>query len=253
MPDLFARLAERTLGLAPVARPLTPPIFAPAPAIELDHFAPVEQGASRAVDDRRDPVPARPAPIVRSPAQVVAAATPEFTPAAKRSGDLRLIAQEAGPTTPIRRQIPTELVAEQRAWQPSVETSPDVASVRETFTPVTGMRTQEAGQPAPITETRTEFGVEEQSRRRVERSLDAADTSVRATTPTHPPVSRLTKRQERTDTNQGHAESVVEVNIGRIEVRAIFPKPQPMAPVRRASDSALSLADYLKERDRGLR
>jgi hypothetical protein len=44
---------------------------------------------------------------------------------------------------------------------------------------------------------------------------------------------------------------VVEVSIGRIEVRAIFPEPQQLAPVRRASDSALSLADYLKERDRG--
>jgi len=60
-------------------------------------------------------------------------------------------------------------------------------------------------------------------------------------------------REREADRDQRQAEPVVEVSIGRIEVRAVFPEPQPVAPRRRAVDSALSLADYLKQRDRGAR
>ncbi len=45
----------------------------------------------------------------------------------------------------------------------------------------------------------------------------------------------------------------VNVSIGRIEVRAVLPEARPTPVVRHAVQSARTLADYLKERDRGAR
>jgi hypothetical protein len=250
MPDLFARLAERTLGLAPVARPLTPPVFAPAPAVALDNFTPVERTLSRAahepLEERAAPTSA---PLIKSPP---AQATPEaaarhVTVARERPLERPMAGHVAGRTMQIEAAEESQSAVAAHASWPSVETGLDAAG--------TSARATAPLLIEPAAETRNELVAEQQSRRRVETSLDAADTSVRATSlPAAVPPARSPSRPARRKEREpgGHTESVVEVNIGRIEVRAIFP-PQPMAPVQRAADSALSLADYLKERDRGLR
>ena len=67
-----------------------------------------------------------------------------------------------------------------------------------------------------------------------------------------PSARTATQERERVRSHE-QSDAMVQVNIGRIEVRAVFPQPLTSSPVRRAADSALSLADYLKERDRGAR
>jgi hypothetical protein len=73
------------------------------------------------------------------------------------------------------------------------------------------------------------------------------------------PAQTVRRAEKEAAGSRGEAEtrrlpdSPIEVNIGRIEVRAILPTAQPTAQARPRADSALSLADYLKQRDRGER
>jgi hypothetical protein len=87
-------------------------------------------------------------------------------------------------------------------------------------------------------------------------SIDTSnrDQSTPPTIPAPPRPSARTAAQEpnRVGSHE-RSDSTIQVNIGRIEVRALFPPPPALAPVRRAANSALSLADYFKERDRGAR
>jgi hypothetical protein len=69
------------------------------------------------------------------------------------------------------------------------------------------------------------------------------------------PAEPAARRSPQTARRQEEAAtpSTVQVTIGRIEVRAVFPDAPPPPRAPRVTDSALSLADYLKERDRGTR
>jgi hypothetical protein len=62
--------------------------------------------------------------------------------------------------------------------------------------------------------------------------------------PTAPALPRPASRQPAV------AETVVRVNIGRVEVRAIMPPTPPPAPAPAQPRSTMSLAEYLKRRDR---
>ena len=56
MADFFSRLAERTLGVAAVVKPVIAPLFAPGPQLVAESVAVAPQ-ASQATD-RRQPIPA---------------------------------------------------------------------------------------------------------------------------------------------------------------------------------------------------
>jgi hypothetical protein len=49
------------------------------------------------------------------------------------------------------------------------------------------------------------------------------------------------------------APETVVVTIGRVDVRAIFPAPQPVPRANRPQSQALSLDEYLKQRSEGRR
>jgi len=270
MPDLFARLAERTLGLAPIARPLTPPVFATAPAVDPDASTAAEGGSNRPVlsPQPRETPDGPPMPAIEAPRQPAPANAPQLTTAAKRSLDLQSTGEEAGPIT----GTPGE---NERPPTPARLTREDAGSttriVREVAVPTPRLIGEDHGPTTAMAEMRTEVVPEERLRGRLETRLEAAETSVHATSlPVAAPLPRqrveagldaretsvraTPPRERRREREQAGSDGqVIEVNIGRVEVRALFPPAQPVAPARRASDSALSLADYLKERDGGLR
>jgi hypothetical protein len=64
-----------------------------------------------------------------------------------------------------------------------------------------------------------------------------------------PSNSRQSSRAEESET----PEPIVRVSIGRIEVRAVFPEQPQRQPAPLPRSSALSLSEYLKQRDGGMR
>ena len=266
MADHFSRLAERTLGVAEVARPLTPPVFAPlpqpgvgalvsapspamasaqepqpepdaaplrprteqAPDMKDLPFAPRRNTpAPRATDD--DPYPATTKHELRSRVgQILLPASPQDSP---NSASLEQPGLEQRTSAATESRSPIVALPSRRSGFETAATDPDARSAEP------GGRNEDASDKAAI-------------------SADAPLWKQPAglETPAVPRVLARTATQQRDRVrSQRQTDSMVEVNIGRIEVRAVFPPPPASSPVRRAADSALSLADYFKERDGGAR
>jgi hypothetical protein len=243
MADFFSRLAGRTLGLVAVARPAIAPLFAPGPQI-LTETEDASVARPKPVVDREEPawLPRRSAPpvetndppaAVRKPAPAVAedaAATISTEPrTATAKPPLPAIASTADPD-PIK---PIALNREPSAWA----TLPSV-------TPIFDPRVQEpAAQIEPA-------------------SSDPFDSRVAPLATNLFPNNETLPREFRTrpsasrpniTVDREQPAPVVRVDIGRIEVRAMFPEsPAPrIAPPELSS--SLSLTDYLQQRDGGTR
>ncbi len=266
MADLLSRLAERTLGVAGVARPLTPPVFAPAPQVAVGAFTPAPSSVIPLAHEPR-PEPEAPQHVPEAPPRLPkteqAPDTKDLpfapwgkTPEPRRTGE------DAYPTTKNQQ-------LRSRAGQASLP-----VSSQDSREPDSGPLENPAAEQriGAASESRSPMMASPSRRPSVETSAtdphaqsmnhggrDDEDTPLwrRPATPALLPTPRAsaqtaTYERERVRSHE-QSGSAVQVNIGRIEVRAVFPEPLTSSPVRRAADSALSLADYLKERDRGAR
>lgn len=259
MADLFSRLAERALGVAAVARPAIQSVFAPAPIVATQAFAPAPRSSVRSEKVERPD-------LVSEPGRVTAlrAGHPPASADLPRETRLSRAAGETAVPTPAPF-IPVEPVS-----HPAMRAEPEVQAVAADHAEAGLVKTQpiEPPQPPQPSDNRAappEIWHSNSSlpRRDLSRPSAAGEQSVPPQLPVTNPLgaqASMPAKQERApvrnhDRFPAYTQpgSTVEVNIGRIEVRAVFPEQQSAAPVRRASDSALSLADYLKERDRGTR
>jgi hypothetical protein len=282
MADLFSRLAERALGVAAVVRPVSPPVFAPTPQVAVGGFTPMPPSAIPPADERQ-PEPEAPQQLPEAPPQLPQA--PPRVPTAEQAldaKDLRFAPWRKMPEPPSRGEdaYPTTKNQELRntVGQASAPVAPQVSREPDSGlleTPGAEQRIGTATESSPMATTpfrrpSAETSATDPSARRMNpgsrgdddaggKAATLVDAPLwrRPATPALAPAPRAstkTATQER-ERVRGHEQSssTVQVNIGRIEVRAVFPQPLTSSPVRRAADSALSLADYLKERDRGVR
>jgi hypothetical protein len=273
MADLLSRLAERALGVAAVARPLTPPVFAPTPQVAVGALTPAPSSAIPPAHELR-PEPEAPPHLSEAPPHVPKR---EQAPDAKvlplgpwgKTPALRRPVEDAYPATQ-NQQLPS------RAGEPSLPISPpdsreldsgplekpvsqqrSGADATVSRSPMVASPSRETSAADPHARSMNPGGCDdEDARGKAATSVDAAVWR-RPATPAllseSWPSARTAMQERELVRSHEQSDSMVQVNIGRIEVRAVFPQPPTSSPVRRAADSALSLADYLRERDRGAR
>jgi len=264
MADFFSRLAERALGVAAVARPWTPPAFAPTPQAAVDAFTPAPSSAIPPAPEPR-PEPEA-APRVLKTEQATDTKDLPFAPRGK-TPELRKTGEEVYPAT--KKQALRSRIGPASPPVSPQDLEPDSRPLEK---PAAGQRigaATESRSPTVASPSRrpsAETSARDPPARSINpggRDDEAAATSVDAPLWMQPATPALlfaprtsaqtaTPERERVRSYE-QSDSAVQVNIGRIEVRAVFPEPLTSSPVRRAADSALSLADYLKERDRGAR
>jgi hypothetical protein len=252
MADFFFRLAERTLGVAAVAKPAIAPMFAPGP-----HFAtiPIETVPQRsetaAGGEPSAPPPAaletwKPTPEAPRPRRVVNERHASAIPEPAESG-IVIARSEPAVTrgvTPVDNVVPERGHTERRpeAHEPSLQPlRPRMPTTAEAETPVAELKGRAA--VAPAKKEPVEFKASPPARPHF----------------TLPAVGRQEERwaphRRRTfiPEERGGAAPTVRVSIGRIEVRAVFPETLAQPVQSPARNNSLSLSEYLAQRDRGVR
>jgi hypothetical protein len=248
MADFLSRLAARNLGMLPLARPTVAPVFAPASAVTVEGVA---------------PAPTRPRLDASSDAAETRAPATSRQPAPEKPDQ----SHASVPVTPPRGTDPADDGVRSASFRPVVERIHDIVFPRESspqpVMPVNvvdkvdverALRNIDAVGYRPLREDRVPEAAAEVRPQPPRHSGDVPPTSSnriedRVVWPSLPPKTAQSAKQREIEPET----STVEVSIGRVEVRAVFPEAQPAPVIRRAASSTLSLADYLKERDRGSR
>lgn len=266
MGDPLTRLVQRTLGMAPVVRPVLAPLYAPGPVTAGgDLPASTEALSGQERDTALPPEDASGIPPVGTPPRTL------FAPAAldaPRGGDERL---EPGPSAPLdpsrgtpRRHsesraeegpmtAPSELREADRAGKPSA-----VSAVLES--PSAVLAPPSPDQPIPTSIAGTEpvspvpedallsspggLPVQQILRPRVVLSESQPPSAVESPTKGD---------RRRGSPEPATAASTIRVTIGRVEVRANLPPAAAPHSKPARPGPMLSLDDYLKQRDGGHR
>jgi hypothetical protein len=288
MADFFGRLAERALGVAVVAQPAIAPRFALGPRLAVEssvieapavgsHPEPGPDVDARRVEADAQTAPATLAARIPAPLPVRAETKPTVRigdlpqPAPTPETTLQVTERRSQPD--IARPVPQpELRLEASAARPEplapmaepaarndlYATSLDASRVEPVETAETKPAAPHPTMPAVVWRDGQPPSNSRQSSR-AEEPVETVETKPAAPHPTMPPVvwrdgqppsnSRQSSRAEESET----PEPVVRVSIGRIEVRAVFPEQPQRQPAPLPRSSALSLSEYLKQRDRGMR
>jgi len=248
MADFLTRLAQRTLGLVPVVEPLIAPMFAqglpmppehelvspPGPLVEKDIGVQPEAPKRPAAPVNERPLPrATPAaPRIEAPETPEMGSSTEIVPPPPPSREIT--AKHEAPERPLR--VTREVSPSEVAELPHPEEHPPVKPVS-----APQPRRGEWLPPEPIVRLERVV-VPPRVRHRV------APPPVERPLPT-PPV--LVRRPGVPEAAAPPPE--IRVTIGRVEVRSVTapaPSPPP-SPARRSS--ALSLEEYLRQRNEGKR
>ncbi len=265
MSDFLNRLTARTLGLAPLAQPIIPTMFAPdSPWQGVSE--PLEQpevhtsGASETPlsEERKKatlPAPSEPVsdarlqagdePLVQRPAAIL-----------RQSGPTPSLADDQGPPREKAEPSPSaEAISHRAALVPAdaeetLHRAEPAPSSDEASAPRQGEREPLPGAAAP--KGATHLDVQMVVPRTLAHGLEKATPAGAATDETRrPPAPHPDPGGE---AHTGSQPPVIRVTIGRIEVRAVFP-PAAAAPAaaRKTVAAVLSLDDYLKQRSNGQR
>jgi hypothetical protein len=243
MADFFSRLAERALGLAVVARPVIAPVFAPPPQLAIESVA---DTPARAVHQQPPSPPHHaPAPAVETLRQTRGA----NEPAPRASSPLRADAVTAA----SEHRTPRQAVLVQRV-EPETRSSD---RQQQPASPIPRPEEPRVQTPAVTEPTIAQADVPtrvESIQQRPEAAEPVPAISRHITLPFFPPIERpVSEPRPRVNREPYQTDpSTIRVSIGRIEVRAVFPEPPPSG-ARPATDSALSLGEYLRQRDGGKR
>jgi hypothetical protein len=262
MADFLRRLAERALGVATVAQPAIAPRFAMGPRL-ADESSGIPAEASVGPTNRApSDEPPRPLRSPQTEAQRVEADLPR-RPAmrdeppraqsrirAETEPNIRLddFTPRAAETVIARETLESRVEEAEPQWQPVIAPFAARPELRAEALP-------EKPEWRPST-------VEAQEQRMLEVTRLAANQPEGEEPvlphPTMPAIPWRGVQGPSHGRQRSHAEEpeattpIVRVSIGRVEVRAVFPDPpRPTAPLPRSS--ALSLSEYLKQRDGGMR
>jgi len=215
MADFFTRLAERALGVAPVAAPDLPPMFAPAPpATEVSaQTAAPRQLAGIAADSEQVSVPATRIENTRS----------------------RRPAESAREASRRRDELRPPLVAMRAPFDPMKDTVFSFRHPEEIFKPASSARKRSASSfddAAPIASAAPVLAAQKES------------APLSAPFPEAPLVAVMRAEP---------APPAIHVTIGRVEVRAVTPAAERARPHERKTPPLLSLDEYLRQRNEGRR
>lgn len=244
MPDFLGRLAARSLGVAPVAQPVVPAMFAPGgvrerlepaqdagPGITAERMgtmqspntapeAAIEEAPATAAR-ASDPGSARTAPAAKPAGVLVEASASAATPEVVRSNSLEI---SPAPPTRIERML---AITHGQSHQGTIAADSALVAPGNGRPPAA-----DAQLAIPTTVTRT--GRESQ-----------ADSL---------PVESSATTRSRMPPTPSPAAPVIRVSIGRVEVRAEFPaSPALRSGPKQAQPPALSIEEYSRQRSEGKR
>lgn len=264
MTDFLTRLAERALDTLPVARPATAPIFAPGPDLATAE----EPDADRAVEGRdafrrsHDSGEASPQDASRLKQREARPSLPAHSLLPARGEAGKAVSQGATRSissgeAPDRRVGPRALNAGDAS-----DSSGDVRALRREGRAESeresGNRAEEvsgrrAGGDSRDHDLRA-FDLPE-GRRPASSRAAIAPVAIRAAEPALPKgVGESSQSGSRAAADERTSPPVIKISIGRVDVRAVEPRPSraPRAD-RSRPDAALTLDEYLKQRDEGKR
>lgn len=239
MNNFLIRLAARTLGTAPLAQPVVPPIFAPA-----------ESGSQ--VDFPRSPLNA--AEASATPLQFSAPQTRITSPAAVQPPH-----EPHAQPQPVTKSATSD--HPQTTVQPAiVELNSDFADphsllprlspLRDTEQPVSFF--EEPGSAEHLKEPITEL-----SRALLSPTKRVAVTARQRSDPLLPVplIAGLTAVPpgHHSLTDSGPQQPMIKVTIGRVDVRAEFPSASAPSAATRRQSGGMSLEEYARQRSEGKR
>jgi len=261
MTDFLTRLAERTLMISAVARPVTPPVFAPARA------------AAESPEVRGEGEPDAMSALLemrRANARDLSA-MPGGVPRGRPDSRLDLPADQTpgpGADAPDATERPatrSEATGRERDKSRLPETLPTLSGAKNASALDAG--NLDAGNLDAGNQASHARQYDEPSRRA--RPASGPELEPRALSSRRPAfpgaVRPLDISLAERSANSPHAEPeaarqaaappapIIKVSIGRIEVRALAPPPPSPRARPKPSGSALTLNDYLKQRDEGKR
>lgn len=245
MADFLSRLAERTLGTAQVARPLATPLFGPAPAAPdvLEEVASNDPEGVIRPGSSTPPPHASFTPFADPPASPPSAQADPTAPTQGASAQQPV--EEAGLVTgwdqvePIRVLPPTR----PQTTDPSAPIAPSPSDRLTPLVPIAfGARDAAASSLRPPSEA--------------DEAEAPARVNVLALVRPARPDGQFTADRVESERQVRPAdtapEPTINVTIGRIEVRAVFPTPLPARPAP-AAGPQLTIEEYAKQRREGRR
>jgi len=242
MSDYLNSLVTRTLRLAPVVQPRPASLFEPVAAGPISEPA-LEVSENRSTQET-------PAPPLRVPAKL--SDIPLNNTPNTFSKDSR---QEVLPPRP---ESTTLLPAQ--ATPPSLFTVSTKQVIHEVsgpeVTPTRYDNDSTSSSDARPTPTLIKPEVRVFSSATDRETVQPLTTPPLAPVPSHiarPESLSRTRNLNAQPTEPAEAPETVVVTIGRVDVRAIFPPPQPAPRANRTQSQALSLDEYLKQRSEGRR
>ena len=280
MTDFFARLAERTLGAAPLAQPVIPPVFSPGP-VAMETFVEAEEWSEPSpFEDVDRSASALPPVDTAQPPTLVAPAQPTPTLMGERTPPIE-VPQQKG------RKIQIGIEEQPATVQPSVPRDKDTSPVEPAaespearvsipnlqrrlerqviLVPVTGrleptnpasMETRraeaEVTPPRQVTAEPATLVQPQPSRSDILPPSRRDSPTSQAQTQPETPADKLSSIPPTESDAGAKLEPVIRVSIGRIEVRLVQ-APLPPKPVAMRSTPALSLDEYLQQRDKDRR
>ncbi len=290
--DYLARLLERTLGRSPTAQPLIRPLFAPGPSLAADPGADTHDPAAADLNAEQPPDSfvaslTSPSPLQAAQQSHPSVREPRSTAAVERARAIESASAVEGrarrdaTAQADRRQAsrPNEsasfvLRAEQPIASRVVETMADrpasqtaESSVHDDYRPL-GMpaadrarlgaeRSNEASR-AVLSPNGEPLSIDDFSDRRADWRLPLSKNILPITPRSIEPESMRERESLRAhfggESARQHDAPVIRVTIGRVEVRAVMAATERAArPAHSPKARALSLEDYLRQRNSGER
>jgi len=251
MSDFLGRIAQRALGVAVVAQPAIAPRFAPGPSLSTEHLEQsleIKARPARILATAPPQIPVEPRaasdvqPTQAAPETLARDMQPEARPEARSVRTQRSIA--AAPLPTESPKLPSG------GSEPDAKPAPAPAASLSDLEPEQISRKAEEPVPAIEPQVAVKLATDSEPTRQIEIKPDPIVQPILWREPQAPLSARrggLSEKAEQSD-------SIVRVNIGRVEVRAVFPDPpRQSVPARRPSRPTLSLSEYLKQRDGGQR
>lgn len=252
MADLFTRLAERALGIAPTLRPIATSVFAPETGVVTATAAATVESrvvASKAILPEETPRPDQ----AEFPAEFAQTRANDSDPAPVEESvkGNHTTKQSASRTQTAAREFNHPLVAKDE---------PEVRRPAPHREPIAPALQADAAPSAPASKP-LDVGGEYDAQSIPKRSIKSTDVVSRdirdkpvdvAMDNAAPPAPLHPAGFDLREPPASHS-PVIRITIGRVEVKAVQPATAPSPPRSPARAPSLSLADYLKQRKGGRR
>lgn len=253
MADLFTRLAERALGIAPTLRPMATSVFAPETGVVTDTAAATVD--SRVVASKATILPEEsPRPDqAEFPAEFAQTRANDSHPAPVEESvkGSRTTIQSASRTQTAAHEFNHPLVAkhEPEVRRPAPHREPSAPALQADAAP-----SAPASKPLDVG---SEYDAQSIPKRSI-KSTDVVSRDIRdkpvdvAMDTAAPPAPLHPAGFDLREPPASHS-PVIRITIGRVEVKAVQPATAPAPPRSPARAPSLTLADYLKQRKGGRR